>query len=128
VGNLLDNAREHAPGATVEVRVRSRGEWAYVEVLDRGPGVPEERLDRIFDRFYKVDPSRTGGSSGLGLAIAAEHAAVLRGELRAFNRSEGGLRIALRLPVTEPLPGGEAAANPVAERGTPVQSTQRSQP
>jgi two-component system sensor histidine kinase MtrB len=128
VGNLLDNAREHAPGAPVEIRVRMRADHAYVEVLDRGPGVPEERLDRIFDRFYKVDPSRTGGSSGLGLAIAAEHAAVLGGELRAFNRSEGGLRIALRLPVTEPLPAGDGVANPVPERGTPIQSAQRSQP
>jgi two-component system sensor histidine kinase MtrB len=128
VGNLLDNAREHAPGAPVDVRVRSRDGHAYVEVLDRGPGVPDERLDRIFERFYKVDASRSGGSSGLGLAIAAEHAAVLGGELRAFNRSEGGLRIALRLPVTEPLPGGEPLANGPADGGTHIQSTTRSFP
>ena len=126
VANLLDNAAEHAPGAPVQVRARWREGWAYVEVLDRGPGVPEDRLGRIFDRFYKVDPSRTGGSSGLGLAIAAEHAAVLGGELRAFNRSGGGLRIALRLPVTEPLPAREPAANAPAERGTPIASTQES--
>jgi len=126
VSNLVDNAAEHAPGSPVQVRVRSRAPWAYVEVLDRGPGVPAERLDRIFDRFYKVDPSRTGGSSGLGLAIAAEHAAVLGGDLRAFNRAEGGLRIALRLPVTEPLPGREAAATGGYDRGPPIPSTQES--
>ena len=128
VANLLDNAREHAPGAPPELRVRVRGEHAYVEVLDRGPGVPEERLDRIFDRFYKVDPSRSGGSSGLGLAIAAEHAAVLGGELRAFNRQGGGLRIALRLPVTEPLPASKPAATALPDRGPQFEPTTRSYP
>ena len=73
-------------------------------VADRGPGVPPDRLERIFERFYKADPSRHGGSSGLGLAIAAEHAALLGGTLSATNRPDGGLRIELRLPVTGSLP------------------------
>jgi two-component system sensor histidine kinase MtrB len=120
VANLVDNAAEHAPGSPVQVRVRTRDGWAFVEVLDRGPGVAPERLERIFDRFYKGDPSRTGGSSGLGLAIAAEHAAVLGGELRAFNRAGGGLRIALRLPVTEPLPHREVAVNERRDRMAPI--------
>ena len=75
-----------------------------IAVADRGPGVPPDQLDRIFERFYKADPSRHGGSSGLGLAIAAEHAALLGGYLTAANRPGGGLRIELRLPVTGPLP------------------------
>ena len=104
VGNLLDNAREHAPGAPVEVRVRLDGTWASVVVADRGPGVPPDQLPALFDRFYKADPSRHGGSSGLGLAIAAEHAQLLGGELTAANREGGGLAIELRLPVTRPLP------------------------
>jgi two-component system sensor histidine kinase MtrB len=128
LGNLLDNAREHAPGRRVEVRVRARGGWAYVEVLDDGPGIPPDRIDRVFDRFFKVDPSRSGGSSGLGLAIAAEHAALLGGRLRAFNRPEGGLRMALRLPVTEPLPGGDGAAIDAAEAEAPISSTREYQP
>jgi signal transduction histidine kinase len=121
LGNLLDNAREHAPGAPIEVRVRSRDAWAIVEVLDRGPGVPEDRLDRIFDRFYKADPSRRGGSSGLGLAIAAEHASILGGAMRARNRPDGGLRIAVRLPrdVTDPLPERDRPATASAEHRTP---------
>jgi len=86
-----------------------------IAVADRGPGVPADRLARIFDRFYKADPSRHGGSSGLGLAIAAEHAALLGGELEAANRDGGGLWIWLRLPVTQPLPGGDDAANGEAE-------------
>jgi signal transduction histidine kinase len=109
LANLLDNAREHAPGALVVVRVRATAEDVAVVVLDRGPGVPPDRLDRIFERFYMADPSRRGGS-GLGLAIAAENAALLGGELRARNRASGGLEIELRLPVTEPLPDGDRAA------------------
>jgi signal transduction histidine kinase len=110
VGNLLDNAREHAPGASVEIVVAVEGEVAIVSVADAGPGVPADRVDRIFERFYKADPSRHDGSSGLGLAIAAEHAALLGGSLRAANLPEGGLRIELRLPVTEPLRAGDRTA------------------
>jgi two-component system sensor histidine kinase MtrB len=115
VGNLLDNAREHAAGAGVEVTLTVESGDVVIAVADRGPGVPADRLARIFDRFYKADPSRHGGSSGLGLAIAAEHAALLGGELEAANRDGGGLWIWLRLPVTQPLPGGDDAANGEAE-------------
>ena len=100
LGNLLDNAREHAPGAPVEVALAVDGAEIVLGVADRGPGVPPDRLERIFERFYKADPSRHGGSSGLGLAIAAEHAALLGGYLTAANLVGGGLRIELRLPVT----------------------------
>jgi two-component system sensor histidine kinase MtrB len=111
LGNLLDNAREHAPGAAVEVRLGRDGPDAVITVADRGPGIPDDRLARIFDRFYKADPSRHGGSSGLGLAIAAEHTTLLGGRLRAANREGGGTRFELRVPVTEPLPGGDGTAN-----------------
>jgi signal transduction histidine kinase len=110
VGNLLDNAREHAPGALVVVRLQTTVDEVRIAVLDRGPGVPPDRLGRIFERFYMADPSRRGGS-GLGLAIAAEHAALLGGRLRARNRTDGGLEIELNLPVTEPLPDGDPAEN-----------------
>jgi len=128
VGNLLDNAREHAPGAPVEVRVElgRDGASARVVVADRGPGVPPDRLPHLFDRFYKADPSRHGGSSGLGLAIAAEHARLLGGELTATNREGGGLRIELRLPVTQPLPSGDRAAN--REDDDPEQITSVTEP
>ena len=100
LGNLLDNAREHAPGAPVDVSLTVDAGEIALAVSDHGPGVPPDRLERIFDRFYKADPSRHGGSSGLGLAIAAEHAALLGGYLTAANLASGGLRIELRLPVT----------------------------
>jgi two-component system sensor histidine kinase MtrB len=111
LGNVLDNATEHAPAARVQVAVRLEHDAAVVSVADAGPGVAPDALVHLFDRFYKADASRTGGSSGLGLAIAAEHAALLGGELSAANRPEGGLEVLLRLPlagaVTESLPAGD---------------------
>lgn len=104
IGNLLDNARSHAPGTAVEVTVARAGREASVEVADRGPGVRADALAHLFDRFYKADVSRHEGSSGLGLAIAAEHATLLGGGLVAANRPGGGLAVTLRLPVMEPLP------------------------
>ena len=107
LGNLLDNAREHAPGGPVEVSLGRDGDGVLIEVADRGPGVPAEQLPGLFDRFAKADPSRPGGS-GLGLAIAAEHTALLGGELGARARPGGGLVFDLWLPVTERLPLREA--------------------
>ena len=97
LGNLLDNAREHAPRArrSRSARPRRRRD-AVIVVADRGPGVPHDALAHLFDRFYKADPSRHGGSSGLGLAIAAEHAALLGGGLRAANRAGRRPAVALR--------------------------------
>jgi two-component system sensor histidine kinase MtrB len=114
LANLLDNAREHAPDALVVVALRPASDHVRITVADRGPGVPPERLGRIFDRFYMADPSRRGGS-GLGLAIAAEHTALLGGRLDARNREGGGLAIDLLLPVTNPLPDGDAPATPGAD-------------
>jgi two-component system sensor histidine kinase MtrB len=109
LGNLLDNARAHAPGVTVEVALTTTREGTMVSVADRGPGVPADALPRLFDRFFKADPSRRAGGSGLGLAIAAEHAALLGATLRARGRPGGGMIFVLALPVTRSLPPGDAA-------------------
>ena len=115
LGNLLDNAREHAPGAAVDVSLGRDGRDAVLlEVADRGPGVPADRLPGLFERFTKADASRPGGS-GLGLAIAAEHAALLGGSLSARERPGGGLVFTLRLPVTERLPPGALADTEAGE-------------
>ena len=117
LGNLLDNARDHAPGAPVEVALQVTREGAVIVVADRGPGVPGDALPRLFERFYKADPSRAGGSSGLGLAIAAEHATLLGGTLRARRRPGGGMVFALTLPVTRSLPRGDAEVTPETDAG-----------
>lgn len=107
LGNLLDNARDHAPGSVVEVDVvvDRDARAARMRVADRGPGVAPHAVEHLFDRFFKADASRHEGSSGLGLAIAAEHAALLGGRLVAENREGGGLGVTLVLPVTRSLPG-----------------------
>ena len=108
VGNLLDNARLHAPGAPVTVSLAQSSGAVTVTVADRGPGAgpADADLERLFERFAKADPARPGGS-GLGLAIAREHAELLGGSLRAASDPGGGLRFELRLPVTESLPAGD---------------------
>jgi signal transduction histidine kinase len=128
IANLLDNAREHAPGSPVEVTVAldANGQSAAVAVADRGPGIPPDRLPHVFDRFFKADPSRSAGSSGLGLAIAAEHAKLLGGELSADNRAGGGALMTLRLPVTQSLLGGDVTA--IGEADDPRQMTAAKEP
>jgi heavy metal sensor kinase len=71
VTNLVDNAIKYGPeGSRVTVAVSGRGDEATVAVTDQGQGIPAEHRERIFDRFYRVDPSRPRGGAGLGLAIA----------------------------------------------------------
>ncbi|HEV7604247.1 MAG TPA: ATP-binding protein [Candidatus Limnocylindrales bacterium] len=127
-GNLLDNARQHAVGAQVEVQLTAVPEAVVIAVADRGPGVPADRLPRIFERFYKADPSRHDGTSGLGLAIAAEHAALLGGYLAAANREGGGLRIELWLPVTGSLLRSDGTAIGIGHGGTSTHATQENEP
>jgi signal transduction histidine kinase len=109
LGNLLDNAARHAQGVDVTVSLRRDEADLVAVVADRGPGVPEADLGRLFQRFYKADASRAGVGSGLGLAIARSHARALGGDLVVRSRSGGGLEFEARLPVTEPLPDGEGA-------------------
>jgi two-component system sensor histidine kinase MtrB len=117
LGNLLDNARLHAGEGSVEVEVRADDAAAFVTVADRGPGVAPDALAHLFERFYKADPSRHGGSSGLGLAIAAEHATLLHGQLQASNRQGGGLEVTLRLPLARSVTG----SLPARDRGDTVE-------
>ncbi len=76
---------------------------AVIEVLDRGPGIPDVDLAHIFERFYKGDRSRSGGGSGLGLAIAFENARAQGGSLEACTREGGGACFRFVLPAAEPM-------------------------
>jgi signal transduction histidine kinase len=97
VRNLLDNATAHA-AARVEVAVDVEPDGrARLDVVDDGPGVPEEHRERIFDRFHRADDARARGGSGLGLAIARSLAERAGGELELLP-GPGGAHLRLRLP------------------------------
>jgi two-component system sensor histidine kinase KdpD len=102
--NLLDNVLKHTPpGTPVAVSGRAEGDAVVVEVADRGAGLPEEELSRIFDRFYR---SQTlAGGSGLGLAICRAVVRAHGGTIVAAARPGGGTVFTFTIPLREPPPG-----------------------
>src|SRR5216683_4503765 len=95
---LLDNAARHA-GSNISVAVHTEGEWARLMVADDGPGVPPDERERIFERFYKADPSRRDGGAGLGLAIARWIADQHGGRIIAADGPDGGAGFFVDLPL-----------------------------
>jgi two-component system sensor histidine kinase ChvG len=106
--NLLGNAQSFSPpNGVVRVRARPTGAMAEISIEDEGPGIPEAKLEGIFDRFYTERPSgeRFGQHSGLGLSISRQIVEGLGGRIMAENRrkpdgSIAGARFVVRLPVT----------------------------
>jgi signal transduction histidine kinase len=99
---LVENAIEFSPtGATVVLSASAQDDELTVEVIDAGPGIPEEYLDRVFERFFRVqhDRGRKSGGAGLGLSIARHLATDCGGNLELVNRPEGGLRAIFRCSI-----------------------------
>jgi two-component system sensor histidine kinase MprB len=106
VGNLLDNAAKWSePGATVEVEARD----GRLVVRDHGPGIPDEDLPYVFDRFYRARAARGMPGSGLGLAIVRQVAESHGGEVVAENADGGGTRMVLTLGAERPMVAGAAS-------------------
>ena len=104
VWNLLGNAVKFSPsGGLVEIWIAQGVHGIVLEVADGGPGIPEDKLERVFERFFRTDESRTLGESdsgtGLGLAIAKAIVELHRGSITARNRTEGGSVFRMTLPV-----------------------------
>jgi signal transduction histidine kinase len=120
VANLVGNALDHG-GHGVAVRVGRDATGVFVEVVDRGAGIPPEHLSHLFERFYKADAARSGRGTGLGLAIAHENARLLGGELEVWSELGEGSRFTLRLPpsasVTEPLRTGDGTVSAADDDG-----------
>ena len=101
IDNLFANVRAHTPSGTpTHVRVDRSGEDAVVEVADEGPGIDQELVESMFERFVRADPSRSRatGGAGLGLAIASAIMRAHGGSIEARRGSLGGVTFELRLP------------------------------
>ncbi len=99
--NLLENAVKYSDeGSTIEVRTATNGQWVDISVADHGVGIPRRDLERVFERFYRVDRarSRETGGTGLGLAIVRHVASNHRGEVRVESQEGEGSTFTLRLP------------------------------
>jgi two-component system, OmpR family, sensor histidine kinase KdpD len=101
--NLLENARKYAPPESpIELGVTRRGQWLEITVSDRGPGVPPQEKERIFEALYRPRGVRPdAGSAGLGLAIARGLADAQGGSLTYSSRPGGGSVFTLRLPAVD---------------------------
>ena len=104
--NLVANALRHTPeGTPVEVAVGHDADGVALEVRDHGAGVPEDVATKVFERFYRADPSRGrsgGGGSGLGLAIVAAIVAQHQGRVGVAQTPGGGATFVVRLPQVTP--------------------------
>lgn len=117
VANLVGNVARHTPAGTpAELGVGRVGDRVVLEVRDHGPGIAPEHAARVFERFYRVDASRTrdgtGGGAGLGMAIVAAIVEAHHGEVAITQTPGGGATIRVALPAagTDPGPGQEGAA------------------
>jgi two-component system sensor histidine kinase SenX3 len=109
--NLLDNAVKYSDtGSSVQVVTRADAAWVDIAVQDRGVGIPRRDLERVFERFYRVDParSRDTGGTGLGLAIVRHIASNHAGEVRVESREGEGATFTLRLPIDRTGPSAGA--------------------
>ena len=110
--NVLDNAIKYSPpGSVISIRVERTDGHAVIALADQGPGIAAEHRERIFDRFFRVDPSRArdGGGAGLGLAIAKWAVEIHGGSITVRERPGGGAEFGIVLP--------EAAAQAVTHDG-----------
>ena len=121
VGNLLENAAKFDADGPAPILVSFRG--ATVTVADRGPGVPPDELQRVFDRFHRADTARGLPGSGLGLSIVRDVARAHGGDAFARNRDGGGAVIGFTVDRARLLPGSEPGHVEASPAGRTVEGT-----
>jgi PAS domain S-box-containing protein len=110
VMNLAANAFKYGAGAPVTVSAFVEGGEAVIQVVDGGPGIPEQDLGRIFGRFERAAPIRNYGGLGLGLYVSHQIVSALGGAIEARNRAEGGACFTVRLPCAGAIDGRDHAS------------------
>jgi two-component system sensor histidine kinase KdpD len=103
--NLLENAAKYTPsGTAIEIAATREADDLVVAVADRGPGIPADLVDRVFEKFYRLPGEGAGGGAGLGLAICRGIVEAHGGRIRAENREGGGAVFRFSLPLDGPPP------------------------
>ena len=105
LANLVRNALVHTPpGTPIEIQLGTDGDTAVIEVVDHGPGILPDHAQRIFERFHRADPGRSGdqGGSGLGLSIAAAVVVAHGGQISVQDTAGGGATFRIELPLPHP--------------------------
>ena len=103
ISNLVENAiKYNKENGWVHVSLNADHKNCYIEVADSGIGIPEDSIEHIFERFYRVDKShsREIGGTGLGLAIARSAVVMHRGAIKVFSQPEEGTTFTIRIPLT----------------------------
>ena len=127
LGNLVDNAVKYSDdGARVRLRARTNDDWVELVVADDGVGIPERDLERIFERFYRVDKARSRGTGGTGLGLAiVRHVANNHGGDVLVHSTEGeGSTFVLRLPGA-PRNSADTPDQPVNDVADPTPNPQQ---
>lgn len=118
IANLLANTRIHTPqGAPVLVRFQPEGDEAVIDIVDEGPGLPDGTEQKVFDRLYRIDPSRARKSGGSGLDTVAAIVTDRSGSVEAANELGHGARFTVRLP----LVSTQTARSSRRQEETPVE-------
>jgi len=100
ISNLLDNALKYSPaGSPLDIQAQIVGSEIQIEVRDHGIGIPEDDLERVFDKFYRVQRPEQVTGTGLGLAICKGIVEAHDGRIWAKNRPEGGAVFTIALPI-----------------------------
>ena len=137
VTNLLENAVKYTPvGSPILIDVRLTVGGVRVAVEDRGPGIPPELRERVFDKFYRLDTPARARGSGLGLAVARGlvegHGGSIRVETGGGPPEAPGARFVFELPALEhlpaPAPASPRAGDPEYAIGRPVQASRERLP
>ena len=104
ISNLVDNAVKYTPeNGTVRVTLDADHQNAFITVADTGIGIPEDEVNRIFERFYRVDKTRDRETGGTGLGLSITHTTIMmhNGSIKVNSKEEEGTTILVRIPLRQ---------------------------